>query len=370
MMFTTLDRMLLINYLRNYVIVLTSLLSLYIVIDLFTNLDDFSKGGFWDNLSHISAYYSTRVTQIFDRLAEAMSLIAAVFTLAWLQRNNELLPQLSAGVSARRVVRPVVFGALLTVALGTLNQEFVIPTIADELSTARDDPDNQKATLVKGAFDSTGVHIEGFRGFRREQKVEWMFVTFPEAGPSGLAHLTARQAVYVPPVGREPQPLTGGWMLYEASPLDNPLPANLTQLEYGNQVAKYFLKTNETDFDTITRPANWYVYASTPRLRELLAKPDSKRQPAVATTFHMRLTRPVVGLLLVLMGLAVILRDQNRHVFISVGLCLILAGVFYALMLGCKYLGEADIVAPALAAWLPVLVFGPLTLSLFDAVHT
>jgi lipopolysaccharide export system permease protein len=160
-------------------------------------------------------------------------------------------------------------------------------------------------------------------------------------------------------------------MLYEASPLmTDPLPANLTQLEYGEKAGKYFLKTSETDFDTITRPANWYVYASTLHLRELLAKPDSKRQPAVATAFHMRLTRPIVGLLLVLMGLAVILRDQNRHVFISVGLDSILTGVFYAVMLGCKYLGEADVVAPALAAWLPVFIFGPVTLALFDAVHT
>ncbi len=152
--------------------------------------------------------------------------------------------------------------------------------------------------------------------------------------------------------------------------MPEPLPTNLTQLEYGEKVAKYFLKTNETDFDTITRPANWYVYASTPHLRELLAKPDSKRQPAVATTFHMRLTRPLVGLLLVLMGLGVILLDQNRHVFISVGLCLILTGIFYAVMLGCKFLGEADVVAPAMAAWVPVFIFGPLSLALFDAVHT
>lgn len=368
-MFTTLDRMLLFNYLRYYAIVLISLLDLYVVIDLFTNLDDFSKGGFWDNLSHITAYYSTRISQIFDRLSEAMTLIAAVFTVAWMQRNNELLPQLSAGVSARRVIRPVVFGAMLTLALGPLNQEFVIPRIAEDLSTDRDDAKNEKATLVRGAFDSSGVHIEGFRGFRRDQKVEWMFVTFPEGAPSGLAHLTARNAEYIPAQGQKP--MTGGWILYEASPLmPDPLPTNLTQLEYGEKVAKYFLKTNETDFDTITRPANWYVYASTPRLRDLLAKPDSKRQPAVATTFHMRLTRPLCGLLLVLMGLAVILRDQNRNVFISVGLCLILAGLFYAIMLGCKYLGEADIVAPALAAWLPVLVFGPFTVSLFDAVHT
>ena len=41
---TTLDRMFFAGYLRSYLIVLVSLLSLYIIVDLFTNLDDFSKG--------------------------------------------------------------------------------------------------------------------------------------------------------------------------------------------------------------------------------------------------------------------------------------------------------------------------------------
>ena len=38
----TLDRMLFFAFVRSYAIVLTSLLSLYVVIDLFTNLDDFA----------------------------------------------------------------------------------------------------------------------------------------------------------------------------------------------------------------------------------------------------------------------------------------------------------------------------------------
>jgi lipopolysaccharide export system permease protein len=33
-------------------------------------------------------------------------------------------------------------------------------------------------------------------------------------------------------------------------------------------------------------------------------------------------------------------------------------------------LGENDYLAPALAAWLPLLAFGPLAMVFFDAVHT
>ena len=35
-----------------------------------------------------------------------------------------------------------------------------------------------------------------------------------------------------------------------------------------------------------------------------------------------------------------------------------------------KYLGDGNILTPAMAAWLPILVFGPLALVKFDSVHT
>jgi lipopolysaccharide export system permease protein len=305
------------------------------------------------------------VSQIFDKLSEAISLLGAVFTVAWLQRNNELLPQLSAGISTRRVVRPILVGAGLTVLLGPLNQEFVIPRIADRLALQRDDLEGAKATQVNGTYDPYGMHVEGVFGFRKERKVQYLFVTFPEAGTTGMVHLTAKEAVYVPP-GDGPQ--TGGWDLFTTSPetLDGPLPRGLTQLSPG----RYFLKTADVDFEALTRGPNFYLFGSTWDLRELLARPDARRQTQVAVAFHMRLTRPLVGALLVLLGLAVILRDQNRNVFISAGLCLVMGAVFYAAVFGCKFLGEADVIPPPLAAWLPVLLFGPVAVTLFDAVHT
>ena len=132
----------------------------------------------------------------------------------------------------------------------------------------------------------------------------------------------------------------------------------------------YFLRTQEVDFETITRDRKWYQFASTNRLRQELNKSDSPRLAAMAVLFHMRLTRPVLGLILVFLGLSVILRDQNRNVFISAGLCLALCAFFFAACFACQHLGNNDVLSPALAAWLPVLCFGPLAFVLFDAIHT
>jgi lipopolysaccharide export system permease protein len=101
-----------------------------------------------------------------------------------------------------------------------------------------------------------------------------------------------------------------------------------------------------------------------------MQRTDAGRMNGLAVMFHMRIVRPFVGLLLVVMGLSIILRDQTRHVFISAGLCLAMCAIFFAVVFGGRFMGLADYVSPALAAWLPVLVFGPIAVALYDAIHT
>src|SRR5262249_40954367 len=135
-MFTLMDRLLIRAYFKAYLVCLVSLLGLYIVVDLFTNLDEFTgrHHGIMPVLHHISFYYGHHVALIFDRLCEAIVLLAGMFTIAWMQRNNELLPMLSAGVSTRRVVQPVLFSAFCMLTLAIANQEFPIPRIARSLT--------------------------------------------------------------------------------------------------------------------------------------------------------------------------------------------------------------------------------------------
>ena len=367
-MITTLDRMFLVSYFRSYAIVWTSLIGLYVVLDLFTHLDDFvnKPGGFGASARHITFYYGYRIPQLFDLMAEPITLMAAAFSVSWMQRNNELLPQLSAGIPTRRAIRPVLLGAAITLSLGPLNQEFLIPEVADQLMTQRDDPEGAKAQVLMGAFDSeSGIHMEGFSGFRRDKKVERVNVTFPECSPSGMLHMTADEGVYVP---KGDGPLTGGWLLTRTTPdsFDGPLPTNLTALGTG----RFFLKVRDADFDAVCRGGTWYTYAPTTKLRTMLTDPEPRRRGKMAVLFHTRLTRPLVGAIAVVLGLSIILWNPNRHVIISAGLCMGFSAGLNLFVIACKYLGDQDVLPAPLAAWLPVLAFGPPTVVAFDSVHT
>ena len=106
MLFNHIDWQMIFGYFKSYLICLISLLTLYIVVDMFTNLDDFlhqNTGGLKVVLYRVGYYYLYRLPQLFDRLCEAVVLLAGMFTVALMQRNNEQLPLLSAGVSTQRV---------------------------------------------------------------------------------------------------------------------------------------------------------------------------------------------------------------------------------------------------------------------------
>lgn len=362
------DRQLVLGYLKAYAICLISLLGLYVVVDLFMNIDDFTSQsqGFFPVLEHIGIYYGPRMAEFFDKLSEVNSLLAAMFTIAWVQRHNELLPLLSAGVPTRRVVTPVLACACILLGFGALNQELLIPNLSHLLSNTRDDPDGVKSRITYHTYGSNRILILG-QGLASpaEKLVRDLNCSIPIAGSFITIH--AREARYIPPDAAEK--LRGGWLLIgaKASDVTDTIPSTILE---NTDPGKYFLRT-DVDFETITRdPKKWFYRASTARLFQELGKSDSNRLAGMAVHFHMRLTRPILGAILVFVGLSVILRDQNRNVFISAGLCLGLCALLFAANFGCKHLGDSEILAPALAAWLPVLVFGPLSLVLFDAIHT
>jgi len=376
-MFTLFDRQLTYSFVKAYIFCLISLLGMYVVIDLFMNLDDFTRdGSFADTVNYIVTYYGYKTTQIFDRLAEAIALLAAMFTVAWMQRNNELLPLLSAGVSTRRVVRPVLLAACATLVLSVLNQELVLPNIDNYLVDHRGDREGDRETQVKGAFESNGIHLSGRAAYKKDLLVKDFTAVIPQKQGEGIVHLQAKEARYIPPLENperpgENQTHTGGWMLTQTTPAELESKLSLTGLGLDFIVAgQYFLATKYVDFDIITRSKYWFSYLPTYRLAQVLGSFDSTQLASVAVVFHMRLTRPLLGAILVFMGLSVILRDQNRNIFISAGLCLALCGVFFGAQFTCKFLGDYEHIAPALAAWLPVFGFGPLTFVMFDAVHT
>lgn len=369
-MLRILDRQMTLNYLKGYFVCAVSLLGLFIVIDLFMNLDAFTEGkkDLVSIFKHIGLYYLYKTPQIYDRLNEAIVQMAAMFTIAWVQRNNELLPLLSAGVSTRRVVRPLLIASCAMMMLAVVNQELILPKVDLYLLENRNDLKGEKESEVRGGWELSGTLVSGRVGFKKDQLVKDFFVVFPSiSGVSSVGFLQAGEAKYEE--GHDGKP--SGWLL------KNTVPAEMKDWKVYEKLGLkyiapgvYFLHTEQIDFDKLTRHKNWVYFVTTPQLLEEMRATDTNGLSGLAVRFHKRLTRPILGMLLTFMGLSIILQDQNRNVFISTGMSLCLTAIFFMADFASKHLGDHQVLPPALAAWLPVMIFGPISFVLFDMVHT
>ena len=94
-------------------------------------------------------YYAYRAPVFFDRMNAFIVLLAATFSLGWLERQNEITPLLAAGVPLRRLLLPiwVMVGAIL--GIGALNREWLIPRCAPFLLREAEDPLGRRPLLVQ-----------------------------------------------------------------------------------------------------------------------------------------------------------------------------------------------------------------------------
>ncbi len=358
------DRYLIQIFLRAFLICFTGMVGLYIVIHAFANLDEFSERshGLLSLLATMGGFYVYRMSLFFDQLAGVITMMAAMFTFTWIQRTNELMPMLTAGVPTRRIIAPVIIAAVAISGMTAVNQEMIIPRIAKRLQMRPDD-NALKSIKAHAAHDPRGILFNGDYCDRQELKVSPVFITLQPRMVGSLLELRADEAKYVAPGEGTP---SGGWILKSVSPSKFQCSeAVIEPLESGD----YFLHTTVT-FDEVRRTQAWYQFASTSELLQQLREVGNTSQTEMAVVLHSRITRPLATITLLLLGLPFILSGTDRRMVSLVGLSLVLSVTFQLFCLFCQRLGNIELLSPPMAAWLPVLVFGTLAVSLYDLIKT
>jgi hypothetical protein len=196
---------------------------LYVVIDAFANLDEFTKraDGAAEIFSVMGRYYLVHQVKFFDDLCGVIGMMAAIFTVTWMQRNNEQIAMLAAGISTQRSIWPVLVMSVVVNILATANQETVIPKYGEELSRRHDDDGSARLTMLPSRKDSNGVLIQGSFGDRATNTIVPTYVTVTRKLFGKTWTITGRQATYIP-VDHPTAPLKGGWLIREAT-IDPPL---------------------------------------------------------------------------------------------------------------------------------------------------
>lgn len=370
-----LDRYLFKNFVKAWLALFVSLVSLYVIIDAFSHFDGILQAANYMQKSvteTMAIYYSYQLVLIFDRLCGVILLLAATFTLAWLQRQNELVPLLAAGVPTTRIMKPIYLACFLFIGLQLANRELLMPQLAQELELGLSNPNGEKAKPITGGFDSTGILLQGTSAIPAEKLVRGMSCTVPSQIGGTMFDIRAKEAKYIPagtPLPDGSRRPTNGWLLYNTTPPEVPaegFSGIMTTLSTGQT----FVKIEQMDFRRITRNKSWYQFASIVELINEMDSSGTQQLAALATQLHQRFATPLVILVTITLGMGIILRDTSKNFFINTGLCLAAAAIVFLVTNVARYFGEREYISSALAGWLPILVFGPMAYMMRDNMQS
>jgi lipopolysaccharide export LptBFGC system permease protein LptF len=134
------------------------------------------------------------------------------------------------------------------------------------------------------------------------------------------------------------------------------------QIDDGTLFVPSDLKTHDLD---LRQSSRFLDYMSSAKLAELIHMKKVPDLPAAQLARHVRFTDPINNIVMLLLGLPFIL-SRERNIKASAALCLMIVAMFFVFIYICRYMN----VEPTIAAWLPILLFGPISFVMLDSVKT
>ncbi|CAD72490.1 hypothetical protein-signal peptide and transmembrane prediction [Rhodopirellula baltica SH 1] len=408
-----------------------SLAGIFIVFHAFTAMDDLiaqSKVG--DSLPLVLAkFYGPYLLLLFDMTGTIITLMAFLFTAGWLRRTGELTATLSAGVSHGRILRPMIIASLAIISVQLANREWVIPRFRDSLTMKAKNLSGDIEQAVMPTYDqSSGILIEGdklrtlgrvisrpnfrlyseYAGFGDvllareaiwwdpEAMAEWrteMGPTEPTgsdtaspqststpATPSGI---DGKRSSWTDLASRAGMPDVTGYLLQGVRRPEQPNSVPSAGLSSREDLVIFtpadqpWLGPTECFVVTSIHPNMLQTQDTATKLASVMELAGRVRNPAVhssmalRTTTHERIVRAPLDFALILLVLPMVVNRRGRKLFVLIGSAVGLIIAFFALKTIASALGgSTTMVTPGIAAWIPLLIIGPLAYSRYRHVQT
>ncbi len=365
-----LDKYVVKNFLIGYAIAFCVLIGLRIIIDLFANLDDFTQHADLSALTvmkNILLFYGLNITLYFREFAGMITVVAASFSFGKMVRSNELVAVMASGVSLKRVIAPIVVLALLLTGVLVIDQEFIIPPIADKLVRGHEDIPGQESYNVWFISDGKGSLISS-RRFDVETSTldNPTIITRRKKANSYIWEVTGRidaeKAVY--------NSETGGWDLFNGRFIEK------GSTKGAQPIAFYASDITPKDI-RVRLKSEYKTLLSWRQLTDLVAQAEQGKIQGSLQLYrqkHFRVTEPIINLVMLMVCLPILVCRDPKSMKSAVTISFAMVGACFVTTFICKMLApEADVSSffqIGFYAWLPIFIFLPIAFIELDSMKT
>ncbi|MDR2169610.1 MAG: LptF/LptG family permease [Planctomycetaceae bacterium] len=375
---TILDRYILRHFFFNIILWFVSIVGIFIVFDLFTNLDSLIRAGTEANNIPliIGKYYLFKSIPIIMMISSVLGLLSAMITIASMKRHNELIPIQAAGVSTIRIILPLILAVVFVALSAAIFREMILPKFLDELVMDSTSIKKNNGTLVNAIIDNeTGITIHGDKTFRNESRISAPNFILRNPIVKQITYLKAKDAIYHP----ANQKHKAGFMLIDIQDMPDAIKEESLSINNQKIVISHkdepdwidenccFVVTN-VPFDYLASNDAWRQYASTAEMFHAARNKSLDVGNRITGVIHARLLQPFLDVMLLFLGLPVVLLNSDRNIFKTLGLSSLIVISFIAIREVCQHFG-ASMDMPVLGAWLPLLIFGPIAINQFIKIY-
>jgi len=347
-MFRILDRHLLTRFLTNLLFALLTWIVIFLVVDIIENISKFIDHG--ASLKEFTLYYIYYFPYIISLTLPIAVLLSALFALSSMSQHNEIVAQLSSGISLYRVLAPlIILSIFISIGAGFFN-ELVVPESNQrrfdiyryEIQNNPKNRGKNRNNIYIQDTDNRKLVVKYFNAQKSEGK-DISIQTFD--GPVIIERIDAEIMKW---------DTSGVWLLKKGkvrrfSGLEEELisfkdslltdsritPENLTEIQSKPEEMGYF-------------DLNQFISD----LREIGANP---RKWLVER--HLKIAMPFTNFIIILLGAPLASRKRRGGIGLNFGVSLLISFAYFIIIRVGQVMGHQGNLEPFIAAWLGNFIF-------------
>jgi lipopolysaccharide export system permease protein len=353
----TLDKLVATSFLKLFVVVTIAVPPLFILGDFTERLDNYLDRGL--SRTDVALAYFYKLPEYFQYAFPIAALVATIFTVHSMTRNNEVVAAKAGGISFHRLIAPlIVLGVLLTGAALGLSE--LVPRgnrIAAQIQRAEGPSRTWRSDFVYRS--ENGLSWQVARLTASDGRMTGVVLERPPAQGSSAMHVVADGATWTP---------EDGWVL-DAGYLRTLQPDSTERTIEFARLAMPEMRERPEELLEVPRAPEEMTYAEIERLVGII-----ERTGGNATEWLVRrgvlLSVPVATLIIILFGAPLATSSKRGGTAFGIGASLITVIVFTMMLKFANAMGEAGAISPWSAAWIPNIVFAGAALILLAKVRT
>ncbi len=358
------DRYLLKHFLLPFFFCLVTFVLLYAVIDLFDKLNEMLENNV--DLLVLVPYYLNFIPIIVVQTSPIAVLVSIMYSLGTFNRHNEITAMRASGISLLRILSPlIVGGVLISVAVFVINDN-IVPGSTMNISDIRQDK-IEKAKIEKKRKKGEKL-IENIVFYGIDNKIIYArrYFVYKKVLEGVIIHAQDKyHNVISKTTATEAQWKDGRWlgknvMFFELDSVGRikgePLFSERKYLD---------IKETPLAFEKMRYQTEFMSFAKLREYIERLSFEGGATIRNLKVDLNQKVALPFANLIVVLVASPFALAHTKRGgVLVGIGISVALVFSYYAVMSISLALGKAGFIVPALAAWMPNVIFAALGIIL------